>query len=608
MQGTSRAVAPLTQSAPLAPRLGAFGDYTLEERLAVGGRAELFAARRRDAGHGATRVAVKRLLPALLDAGEAQGLTDEATIHGLLRHPNIVTFLGSGEVGDEPYLTLELVEGVDLGRLTRVLRQQGRTLPVSLAVFIARSIALALDALHGADGGTGRPLDIVHGDVTPANLLLGRQGEVKLGDFGAARSRVLRTSEAGLQGKLGYVAPEQLLGEPVDAKADQFALAVVLGELLIGGRVYPGDGELARLLAMRDGNFEPLLRASETLPPGLGEVCARALSPDPRARYRTCRELSHALRPFISADDQGSVLGAWVRWAEALRCSGQFRGTPTAGGLPNAVPSESGERPSTPPRTTARLSGPAEPTLSVSLGEGGALELLADWRRARETGLALFERPGPFGGVHRTEVYLSHGSVIHVGCADFGPRLGQYLVRSQLLGADELARVVDATLTTGQSLTAVLLDRHAVPASDLERALRILTRDRAAACAGWTEGRVRFYRDAEPEEPAATVELDLAGVMMAAVPYIAQGNPRKLLPGDEVTLRVGARTAALVDPIERGRAPAMLLKLAGLAARRATVGESLAGITRRDAQSLGLAPAQAAAAIATARALGWIAY
>ena len=214
-----------------------FGPFVLERRLAVGGSAEVFLARPRSGEAPAPRLVVKRLLPELREDDSFSLLEHEARLHQAVVHENVVRIFGAGLVGSEPYLAMEYVDGVDVYGLLRRAETEQRRIPARLAVFIACAIARALSSVHDATDSDGAPLFIVHRDVTPSNIYLSNQGEVKLGDFGIARvTRAPRSGQptAGLKGKFGYLAPEQVAGEEFDHRADLFSLAVVLGELLIG--------------------------------------------------------------------------------------------------------------------------------------------------------------------------------------------------------------------------------------------------------------------------------------------------------------------------------------------------------------------------------------
>jgi serine/threonine protein kinase len=302
----------------------AFGPFVLERRLAVGGTAEVFLAHPKIGIAPAPHLVVKRLLPT---AGEGSShyelLEREADLHRKVRHPNVVSVYGAGLVKGEPYLAMEYVEGLDLYRMLRRLDADDRDLPIEVAIFIARQVAAALTAVHAATDDNGRLLHLVHRDVTPSNVYLSVRGEVKLGDFGIARieEEARSTLGGGLKGKFGYLAPEQVAGERFDHRADLFALTALLGELLIGERVFPGGGQLAVLLAIRDGNIEPLRRESARLPPGLFELCERGLACDPEQRFQSANEFAAALDPFQTTSEETVVteLSHWVHWAQDQR-------------------------------------------------------------------------------------------------------------------------------------------------------------------------------------------------------------------------------------------------------------------------------------------------
>jgi serine/threonine protein kinase len=306
----------------------------LERRIAVGGSAEVFLARPKTGTTPATRLVVKRLLPNARESG-FDLLEREAALHRAVAHPNVVTVFGAGMVGDEPYLAMEYVDGVDLYRLLRRAEADQRRIPIGLGIYVARKVLAALSAVHSACDPSGTPLAIVHRDVTPSNVYLSIEGEVKLGDFGIARADQHAKPAApagGLKGKFGYLAPEQVAGEPFDHRADLFSLAALLGEMLIGERVFPGSGQLAVLLAIRDANIEPLRSAAPSFPPGLLTVCEKALARDPDDRYASAEELATALAPFERPSEKELCikLAEWVTWARdssqfARKLEGQIR-------------------------------------------------------------------------------------------------------------------------------------------------------------------------------------------------------------------------------------------------------------------------------------------
>ena len=248
-------------------------------------------------------------------------LEREARLHQAVQHPNVVKVFGAGMVRDEPYIALEYIEGVDVYRLLRRAEADHRPLPARLALYIASCVADALESVHTATDEQGQPLYIVHRDVNPSNIYLSVDGDVKVGDFGIARANRQRRPgplpSAELKGKFGYLAPEQVAGEPFDHRADLFALSALLGEMLIGERVFPGNGQLAVLLAIRDVNLEPLRAKMHLLPDGLLSVIERGLARNPEDRYASAEQFGQALAPFVgsSADELRVELAEWVRWA-----------------------------------------------------------------------------------------------------------------------------------------------------------------------------------------------------------------------------------------------------------------------------------------------------
>jgi serine/threonine-protein kinase len=286
-----------------------FGPFYLDARIAVGGTAEVYLARPVEADPTMpARVIVKRLLPHF--ARDPQGRTmfeREARLHQSIRHENVVKVFRAGvdDMG-EPYLAMEYVDGVDGYRLLRRMRQDSMLLPVGVAVYIAREVLRALTSVHAAKDPEGVALTIVHRDISPSNIYLSKEGRVKLGDFGIARSlsRITLRSEQGqvIKGKFAYLAPEQVAGEPADHRADLFSLATVLAEMLLGKPLFPGSGQLAVLLAIRDCNIGALSEVRGKLPVGLFEVVERALSREPQKRFKDASEFAAALEPYAASD------------------------------------------------------------------------------------------------------------------------------------------------------------------------------------------------------------------------------------------------------------------------------------------------------------------
>jgi serine/threonine-protein kinase len=313
-----------------------FGRYVLHKRIAVGGMSEVYLAKFADGGGPAQELVIKRVLPSVL--GDPRSRTTfqiEANLHAAARHPNVVEVFEAGEADGEPYLAMEYVPGVDAFRLMRRAQSESRRLPSAVAIYVARELCKALDCVHGLKDGAGKPYAIVHRDVTPSNVYLSISGSVKLGDFGIARSFAENTRATGnqvLKGKYGYLSPEQVSGEPFDYHADLFSLAVVLAEMLIGQSLFPGAGQLAVLLAIRDCRIDPLRASKHLLPDGLFPILEKALAKAPGERFQSALEIYEALAPYEQPNRATleEELSQWVKWAAdpevlAKRIEGVFR-------------------------------------------------------------------------------------------------------------------------------------------------------------------------------------------------------------------------------------------------------------------------------------------
>ncbi len=272
------------------------GRYTLLRRFAVGGMAELYLAHQRGAEGFAKLVALKRILPHLSAEPQfTKMFLDEARLAATLDHPNIATVLDFGEHDGEHFLTMEYVHG---RHLLDVLRAHGgKPLPLPVALGIVSDVARALHHVHEQRGHDGRPLGLVHRDVSPSNVLVSYEGAVKLTDFGIAKAMELTsaTRTGTFKGKLGYAAPEQCRGEPTDRRADIFALGILLYETTTGARAFSGPNEFAVLGRVARGDYVPPLEVDPEYPAWLAPVIARALALDPAQRPPTAGALADEL-------------------------------------------------------------------------------------------------------------------------------------------------------------------------------------------------------------------------------------------------------------------------------------------------------------------------
>lgn len=277
-----------------AMRVQKLGSYLLGERLGVGGMAEVFAAEHAQQG----RVALKRILPALAEDQEfADMFWDEARITSRLEHPNIVRLLDYGRIDQQLYMALEYVQGPTLARVLRKAARSGKRFDIPVLVGIMIELLDALHYVHTASDERNNPLAIVHRDVSPGNVMMTGHGHVKLGDFGIVRSQaVLRRTQPGeLKGKIGYMAPEQALGEPVSHRSDLFSVGIIMAEFLTLRPLFLGKNEMQTLSRTVNVDLSTWHRYNQHVPVPLRGVVERALRKDSRERYATAAQMRAAL-------------------------------------------------------------------------------------------------------------------------------------------------------------------------------------------------------------------------------------------------------------------------------------------------------------------------
>lgn len=277
-----------------------FGRFLLVERVAIGGMAEVFAAV--ECGDRTARLfAVKRILPTLAEDRElVRMFLDEARVVVQLDHPGIVPVHELGKLAGGYYIAMDYVAGRDLRALADRLRGRDERLPLELAAHVAARAADALDHAHRGRAADGGELRVVHRDVSPANVLVGFDGAIRMIDFGIAQAAHLRGPSSVLRGKFGYMSPEMVRGIPVDRRSDVFALGIVLHELLTGERLFTGTTELAVMEKVRAAEVAAPSAANPAVPPELDRIVLRALSREPEDRTPWASELRDALLPFAS--------------------------------------------------------------------------------------------------------------------------------------------------------------------------------------------------------------------------------------------------------------------------------------------------------------------
>jgi serine/threonine protein kinase len=295
------------------------GRYLLYGEIASGGMATVHFGRLQGAAGFSRSVAIKRLHPQYAKDPDFVGMfLDEARLAARIAHPNVVPTLDVVAQGDELLLVMEYVRGSALSRLLRTLTQKNERMPPRIAAAIAAGVLRGLHAAHEAKSETGEPLEIVHRDVSPQNVLVGTDGIPRVLDFGVAKAagRVQTTREGQLKGKLAYMAPEQITTGSVTRRTDVHAASVVLWEMLTGRRLFRAENEAKLLSLVLDSEVLLPSKLVEGLAEGFDRVVMRGLDRDPAKRYATAREMAIEVEAVVGIAPQTEV-GEWVETVAA---------------------------------------------------------------------------------------------------------------------------------------------------------------------------------------------------------------------------------------------------------------------------------------------------
>ncbi len=294
--------------------MATFGRFTLEEKLATGGMAEVWLAH---VEGDPTPVVLKRVLPHLAENQSFNAmLLNEARVVMGLEHPNIVRVYEVGAVEGVTFISMEYVSGSDLALLMRRAQRTNAKVPLPIALRIIRSLCDALQAVHTAVDDIAEPLNLVHRDVSPQNVMISVAGATKLLDFGIVKAfNELALTEPGtIKGKFAYMSPEQAAGHPLDGRSDVFSAGLVAYELLSGVRAHSRDTEPGTYHAALEGAVAPLSKVWAAAPAELEAIIAKALSVAPEDRFQTAAELGSALELCAEAADEDEV----ARWSTSL--------------------------------------------------------------------------------------------------------------------------------------------------------------------------------------------------------------------------------------------------------------------------------------------------
>ncbi len=283
-----------------------FGKYTLIDRIAVGGMAEIFLARQAGLEGFEKTIVIKRIRPHLSkQSAFVKMFLNEAKLAAQLNHPNIVQIYDLGRINDSYFIAMEYISGRDMSRIIPKAEKAGIPFPMIYALRIASNICEGLFYAHTKTDAYGNPLHVVHRDVTPENILVGFNGTVKIVDFGIAKanSQIEQTRAGEIKGKLSYMSPEQCMGHPLDARSDLFSFGSVIYEWITGYKLFTGENEMAILKSIIDGKIYPPSYFKEDVPEAVERILMKALDKDKTKRYQSAWEMQFDIDTYLASSE-----------------------------------------------------------------------------------------------------------------------------------------------------------------------------------------------------------------------------------------------------------------------------------------------------------------
>lgn len=423
-----------------------FGKYLLLEKIGSGGMAEIFKAVVQGAEDFRKVLVIKRiLLPYSKDPAFVRMFVDEAKISAPLQHANVVTIHEFDQVDGQYYLAMEYVHGRDLQQVMARANRLGRQLPTSITLYVIGEVCKALWYAYNARDPYGNPLQIIHRDVSPSNILISYEGEVKVTDFGVARAATSRESGGSvLKGKLGYMSPEQVLGRGVDHRSDIFSLGIILFECLTLKRLFLGRTDLQTLINVRDADVERRLARHPEIPAPVQDILRKALAREPDRRYLNAQgfladvqdylfgtgkrvgsdSVAALMRDLFPEESEAEILPLDM---EELSEVGSGKTGPMVAASPKVVPTE--EEPSLPVEVTKRVAHRAD----ASVKEAEAIPTEEDEVRLEVT------KPSSRVVPARSVFYLQDSEGGRFGPLTFANLLS--LIKSHSVSEDELCSV-----------------------------------------------------------------------------------------------------------------------------------------------------------------------
>ncbi len=510
-----------------------FGRYILVDKISSGGMADVYRAKVVGIRGFTKTVAIKRIHPHLLERTRfLRMFTDEAKIASRLVHPNIVQIYDLGEADGLPYIAMEYVPGRDLFRVLQRLIHLERRCPWRLATRIVNEVCTGLHFAHEFRSPDGQPQEIVHRDVSPRNVILSYNGEIKLTDFGVARARDREehTEHGIIKGKVRYLSPEAAYAKEVDRRSDLFSLGIVFAEMLLMEPLRSGPNEMAMLLDIRKGEFDR--NRFKPIPKPLRAVLNRALEVDPGDRYATALDFAvdlatryddsslpmseaevstfmHSLFDEDIAKEEArdkQVEDELLQQSDELELSAPGTGpaevTRVSGLNPLNIFSSRSAGPVAVPALPVEDQRPARATREGSLHETSLVRLLHEINEARISGI-LDLRRDPI----KKSLEIEDGNPVFANSNVESELFGEHLVAQGVLSREQHREILDFAARKALRFTEALLELGACTPNVLFQELSGQVRNRILDLFSWISGTFALYVDAPIAETGLPLNL-----------------------------------------------------------------------------------------------------
>lgn len=520
-------------------------SYKIIRKIAAGGMAEVFLAMHSGIEGFEKPVAIKRVLPSMAaDRSFIEMFLREAKLTVSLQHANVVQVLDLGTVSNQYFMVMEFVDGENLRVFLRNSVHRGVTLSLREILFIVQQVGEALAYAHDRKDAQGKPLNIIHRDINPSNVMVSRTGEVKLADFGIAKAADFNAgTEVGVvKGKAGYLSPEQVTGLPADQRSDLFLMGLLLYELLNGGKPLFGGGGSNYFQTVKDiEKFDPrALKPLAGVPPPIWAIVMRALARDPAARFQRARDFADAIQHFLFEHrlrvGPQDISGLFAKTFPERR-------SPLEGDAPQHVQEIRLEPAavSVPPTPSVTLGTPARMTIkreTTSSGSGRVItrELTPQTVPVRDTPPVRGASGQPATKARMGEMLLARNKLsltqLELGlklAKKSGVRLGEVLVAEGIVPEDEVIRVV-AEQRRIPFITAKTLREMPLPAQDVLGRMTVDAAEKLRTLPISMAGRELVVA---VENPSDLAKLD-------AIKFATGVSVRPLLIGERA-LRLGIR-------------------------------------------------------------------